>query len=107
MFTEQFPLQGHSVQFPATADLCQKLPGDDVIEGTNLYLSENETILQTSLRLIAEVLFSCLCSKHPRELRALEEETLCPNKLFCYKHGRERTPDVQKELCIDLRIKEE
>lgn len=71
LFTEQFPLQGHSAQFPAPVDLCQRLPTDDVIEGTNLYLSENETILQKSLHLITQVLSSCLYSKHPWGLRAL------------------------------------
>lgn len=103
-FTEQFPKQG---QFSTSADLCQRLPTDEVIEGTKLYLSENETILQTSFHLIAEVLLSCLWSKHPWGLRALQEETLCPNKLFSYKHRRERTPDVQKELGVDLRIKKD
>lgn len=103
-FTEQFSEQG---QFSTSADLCQRLPTHEVIERTNLYLSENETILQTSFHLIAEVLLSCLWSKHPWGLRALQEETLHPNKLFSYKHGRERTPDVQKELGVDLRIKKD
>lgn len=103
-FTEQFPEQG---QFSVSADLCQRLPTDEVIVGTNLYLSENEAILQTSFHLIPQVLLSCLWSKHPRGLRALQEETFHPNKLLPHKDRRERTPDVQKELGVDLRIKKD
>lgn len=63
--------------------------------------------MQTSFHLTTEVLLSCLWFNHPWGLRALQEQTLCPNKLFSYKHRRQRTPDVQKELGVDLRIRKD